>query len=235
MGFLKQINRNSPKQQCGPNNPLRWSRTSWLHFCQRLIFHQRQEADHVLGSQSITGSSHVRGHRARCLTIARWKLPPPNRHALFLPNPAPCLPEAHPFRAKLAQNFITILLRLISSSEAPSVRRSQSHCCSKYGSWAIAALENLLEIQKRGPYSRPRVKTCILRRSWVIQAHFKLDLLMPRFGFLERSWVEAQGYSFSITYIRAKKALGVFVLQRCFGESKTWREGGTVQGHQIKT
>ena len=28
------------------------------------------------------------------------------------------------------------------------------NCYSKYDLWAIAALENLLEIQKRGPYSR---------------------------------------------------------------------------------
>lgn len=83
------------------------------------------------------------------------KLLPPSRHALPLPNPAPSVPPAHPFRAKLAQNFITILLRLVSSSEAPSVERRQSHCYSKCGSGAAAALENLLEIQKRGPYSRP--------------------------------------------------------------------------------
>ena len=114
-----------------------------LHFCQRLICLQRQEADHVVGSQSIMGSSHLRGHRAGCLTITCWKLPPPNRHALSLPNPAPCLPAAHPFRAKLAQNFITILLRLISSSEAPSVGEGTRPLFSKCGSWAVAELEKL--------------------------------------------------------------------------------------------
>ena len=43
----------------------------------------------------------------------------------------PCLPfhichEPHPLRAKLAQNFITILLSLVSSSEAPSMGKGKN-------------------------------------------------------------------------------------------------------------
>ena len=34
--------------------------------------------------------------------------------------------KPHPFRAKLAQNFITILLRLVSSSEVPSVGKGKN-------------------------------------------------------------------------------------------------------------
>ena len=53
-------------------------------------------------------------------------------------------------------------------------------------------------------------------------------LLMPRSRFLEWPWVRAQGYAFFIMYSSAKKRLGPFILQRCFGESKAWRQGGAV-------
>ena len=104
-------------------------------------------------------------------------------HPTDTPNPAPCLPAAHPFRAKLAQNFIIILLRLISSSEAPSVGRGQSQCCSKSGSWAVAALEKLLINSEMGALLQTYwVWVCILRRSWVTQVDFKLDSYQLRLG-----------------------------------------------------
>lgn len=62
-------------------------------------------------------SSHCQSTKAIALIIQTLETAPSHQECLQYPH----ITQPHPFRAKLPQNFIIMVLRLISSSEVPSV------------------------------------------------------------------------------------------------------------------
>ena len=91
----------------------------WAKF-HNLSFKLNYLTDIVTPTKLINPGLIVRDHREKGLTTQALENSRSPKLWVFTPYIKP-----HPFRAKLAQNFITILLKLISSAEQPPVEEKR--------------------------------------------------------------------------------------------------------------
>jgi hypothetical protein len=97
----------------------------WLPWC--LCTFKDRELSTSLGSQFIIRDlslSEQYGHRVRVLVSKILEAIPMQKSCHTIPQP---------FWAKLAQNFITILLRFLSSSDIPSIGKKKKICYTECG------------------------------------------------------------------------------------------------------